>query len=99
LYFDLFFVFLQKKIMFKFVIEMLLIFLIVVGILTQIIVPLFVPSLRFFWIFYPDRVENKTVDEAIDNLANELSENKMKMKESLEKVDDTIEKLNQVKNK
>jgi hypothetical protein len=98
LYFDLFFVFLQKKIMFKFVIEMLLVILIVFG-MTQIIVPIFVPSLRFFWIFYPDKVENKTVDEAINNLANELSENKMKMKESLEKVDDTIEKLNQVKNK
>lgn len=85
--------------MFKFVIEVLLFILILVGIITQIILPMFKPSLRFFWIFYSNKIETKTVDEAIDNLANEFSENKKKMDESEQKVNSTIEKLNNLKNK
>ena len=90
----------------KIVMEFLVPMLVVILVITQIIMPMFIPNLSYFWLFKKGGHKHLTtrsddeeqspksgLDEAVDEVANELSKDAEKLKQTKGKVDETIEKL------
>lgn len=72
--------------------------IIIIGIITQIILPMFIPNLRLFWLFK----KKPTVEmdkKSIDNLSDEVDEVIKKRDETKEKVDDVFKTAEELKNK
>lgn len=91
----------------KIVMEFLLPVLIIIVLITQVLMPMFIPSLEYFWLFRKGGTKHLTaddnsksssgLDEAVDEVADTLSKDAQKFKETKDKVDGTIEKLKSAK--
>lgn len=95
----------------KVIIERALPWLAVLIFATQILLPLFFPSLEFFWLFkkkkkaddsVPPPVqmppqEKRSLDESVEEIANELDADTQKLQGTKTKVDETINKLTDAK--
>ena len=83
----------------KIIILFLLIILSILTIVTQILLPLFIPKLDFFWFFKHRKKtkldSNSTLDELevkVDNVIDEYVT-------VINEVDETLNKINKIKNK
>lgn len=89
--------------MFKVLLERGAIFLLVLILITQLILPLFVPKLELFWIFKRKTVppiipvQHGNVDETLAALAQDAVLKKGALDETIHKVDDSIEALTKVR--
>lgn len=89
--------------MFKILMEYLVVILLILTLITQVIIPMFIPSLEMFWLFrkskevLPDTPVQKDLDDTIHEVASELEEHAGKFKSTLNKVDSAVDKLKKVK--
>lgn len=95
----------------KVIIERALPWLAILLFATQVILPLLFPSLEFFWLFRKKKKdedtlpqlpqmplqEKRSLDESVDEIANELDADTQKLKGTKTKVDETINKLSDAK--
>jgi len=88
--------------MFKFLMEVGLTAIFAITLLTQIVVPAFIPSLNFFWFFRRKDViisviDNKSDDSTVEHLVDDLKTKKNAFKESDKNVDEAIDALSRAK--
>lgn len=89
--------------MFKMLLEYGVTFLLALTIITQLIVPLFVPKLELFWIFkrktVPTIIPHKhaNVDELLHDMAKEIRDKKKGLDVITHQVEDSIDLLKKAK--
>lgn len=89
--------------MFKFLMEVGVIALLILTLFTQILIPIFVPKLDFFWVFKgkvkEEQVSTETPDVmgAINHLASDLKEKKEAFKASDKTISEAIHSLEDAK--
>jgi uncharacterized protein YlxW (UPF0749 family) len=65
---------------------------------TQVLIPLLVPNLKFFWLFRKDSEPKKT-NQTLSDLSDEVDETAEKSAEVKGKVDDVVAKVDEIKSK
>lgn len=71
-------------------------FLLFITLLTQVVIPIFIPKLKFFWLF---RSEAKSEVTDLSDLNKEADEVKLRKDSLKEKVSSAEEAINQIKDK
>lgn len=87
--------------MIKFIITYLFEFLVLITVITQIVGPMFIKELPFFWFFKKTKQEEKCEDTpaSLEDLEKEATESTEKYVSTVEKVDKTLEKTQAIKKK
>lgn len=89
--------------MFKVLIEYALVIILILVLVTQVIIPMFIPSLDMFWLFRkskpvpPDTPIQRDLDDSIADITSELEEHADKYKNTLNRVDSAVEVLKKTK--
>lgn len=81
--------------MMKFFLRYIVEVIIILALITQIIYPLFVPKVKFFWIF--SRNKSSESVSTLSELSKEAEEASTKMKGVKEKIDDAQNDLDNIK--